>query len=289
MKLSEMRELLDAAGVRLTKALGQNFLHDANQVRRIAQVAELTHQDCVLEIGPGLGPLTEQLLAGGGEVLAIEKDRRLVEILSRRLPNNPKLRLVHEDALAYLERHPTDWSEWKMVSNLPYSVASPLLIQLVRTVRCPKLMVATLQLEVARRIIATPGSSDYGVLSLRLQIRYRPRLAFKIPASCFFPAPEVDSACVTLVRRERCPLAEEEMPSFVRIVHRGFSQRRKMMLKLLRSDWPAERLEEAFARLGLERTIRAEELGVDDLARLTRKLHPAPADTPHRPPRQGPP
>lgn len=272
MKLSEMREVLATADIRLTKSLGQNFLHDGNQLRRIAEAARLGPQDRVLEIGPGLGPLTELLLAHGREVLAIEKDRRLVEVLRRRFAGNPKLQLVHADALAYLERSSADWSEWKMVSNLPFSVASPLLLELARSAQCPRLMVSTVQLEVAQRLAARPGRADYGILSLLIQIRYQPEVTFRIPASCFFPAPDVDSACVTLLRRERFPLEEERIPSFVRIVKRGFSQRRKMMFKLLREDWPAERLEEAFAGLGLERTLRAETLSLDQFVQLTRRL-----------------
>src|SRR5690349_8420998 len=165
MKLTEMRELLAKRDIQLTKSLGQNFLHDLNQLRRIVAAAKLTPADKVLEIGPGLGPLTELLLAGAGEVLAIEKDARLVEILRdrfktdegdeagdrvRELPpkttdTKPRLNLLHADALEYLRREPRDWHDWKLVSNLPYSVASPLLVELAQTGRPPKRIVATLQ------------------------------------------------------------------------------------------------------------------------------------------------
>src|SRR5438094_2544134 len=123
MKLSEMKQFLAAGELRLTKSLGQNFLHDANQLRRIAAAADLKKSDKVLEIGPGLGPLTELLVQQAGEVLAIEKDARLVEALRKRFDLN----LIHDDALDYLRRHPRDWSEWKLVANLPFSVASPIL------------------------------------------------------------------------------------------------------------------------------------------------------------------
>ncbi|HXR04788.1 MAG TPA: rRNA adenine N-6-methyltransferase family protein, partial [Verrucomicrobiae bacterium] len=167
MKLSEMRELLAARGIQLTKSLGQNFLHDANQLRRIVKAAELTKVDKVLEIGPGLGPLTELLLQNAGEVLAIEKDARLVELLRERFkPLTPalsppsgervsartgegKLKLLHADALEFLKHEPRDWSGWKLVANLPYSVASPILVELACGARAPKKIAATLQLEVA--------------------------------------------------------------------------------------------------------------------------------------------
>src|SRR5687767_6136377 len=127
MRLSEMRQLLVEQGIQLTKSLGQNFLHDANQLRRIVAAAELTSRDKVLEIGPGLGPLTQALLESAGEVLAIEKDARLVELLRKRFAKAKNLRLIHDDALAFLKREKRDWHDWKLVANLPYSVGSPII------------------------------------------------------------------------------------------------------------------------------------------------------------------
>ena len=126
MKLSEIREVLAQRGIQLTKSLGQNFLHDGNQLRRIADAAQITAADRILEIGPGLGPLTELLVASAGEVLAIEMDRRLLEFLRERFVAAKNLLLVHEDALDYLRREKRDWSDWKLVSNLPYSERSSL-------------------------------------------------------------------------------------------------------------------------------------------------------------------
>src|SRR5579862_1908502 len=168
MKLSEMRELLATRGIQLTKSLGQNFLHDGNQLRRIIEAAELSKADKILEIGPGLGPLTELLLENAGEVLAIEKDARLVEFLRERFGHsklktqNLTFNLLHADALAFLKRERRDWNEWKLVANLPYSVASPILVELAQGARAPRKIVATLQLEVARRLMAGAGDKDYG-------------------------------------------------------------------------------------------------------------------------------
>src|ERR1700743_1851772 len=117
MKLSEMRELLAREGIQLTKSLGQNFLHDGNQLRRIIDAAELSKADKVLEIGPGLGPLTELLVKNTGEVLAIEKDVRLVEVLNQRFKGTPGFKLLHDDALEFLKRERRDWREWKLVAN----------------------------------------------------------------------------------------------------------------------------------------------------------------------------
>ena len=288
-----MRELLAARGIRLTKSLGQNFLHDGNQLRRIVKAAELKKTDKVLEIGPGLGPLTELLLENSHEVLAIEMDARLVEFLREqfpsvsegrvpRAPNSPtakdqglaefappKFTLLHDDALEFLKRKPRDWHDWKLVANLPYSVASPILVELAQTPQRPERMVATLQLEVARRLMAKGGDEDYGVLTLLVQLNYEPREWFKIPAGCFFPAPDVDSACVVLIRRAQPLLPENQHAAFVKIVKRAFSQRRKMMLKLLREDWPVEKLAGAFAALKISPQERAEKLNLELFVALT--------------------
>jgi 16S rRNA (adenine1518-N6/adenine1519-N6)-dimethyltransferase len=272
--LSEMRRLLDEHEIRLTKSLGQNFLHDANQLHRIVQAAQLTAADHVLEIGPGLGPLTEALLAQGVKVLAIEKDRRLVEVLRDRLAGSVSgLELVHADALAYLRVPGRDWRGWKLVANLPYAVASPILVELAMSACGPDRMVVTVQREVARRLAATAGQHDYGLLTLLVQVHYEASSFFKVPATCFFPVPDVDSACITLRRRHAPLVSASSLPAYERIVKRAFSQRRKMMLKLLRADWPARPLESSFAALGLAPSIRAEAVTVEQFAALTERLH----------------
>ncbi len=296
MNLTEMRSLLAKRDIQLTKSLGQNFLHDGNQLRRIAEAAEIQPADKILEIGPGLGPLTELLLEKAGEVLAIEMDVRLVEFLCERFgteEQNPNLltdslaggpekpaapeqggafHLLHDDALAFLKREPRDWSDWKLVANLPYSVASPILVELAAGVRAPKMVVATLQLEVARRLMAQADDDDYGILTLLVQLDFAPKSFFKIPPECFFPSPDVDSACVILERRARPLLPENLRASFVKIVKRAFSQRRKMMLKLLKQDWLKEKLDAAFAELKISPQERAEKLSLEQFVALTEKL-----------------
>lgn len=272
MKLSEMRELLAAEGIQLTKSLGQNFLHDANQLRRIVDAAELTASDKVLEIGPGLGPLTERLLASAESVLAIEKDRRLIELLRRHFAGAKNLELVHDDALEYLRRENADWRDWKLVANLPYSVASPILVELAQADCPPKSMTATLQLEVVQRLTASVGSADYGILTLLVQAHYEPAGFFKIPPGSFFPEPDVDSACVTLQRRKETLVPRHTKEVFVRIVKRSFSQRRKMMFKLLRTDWPVERLREVFRAANIPEQARAEQASLQQFAELAAAL-----------------
>jgi 16S rRNA (adenine1518-N6/adenine1519-N6)-dimethyltransferase len=310
MNLTEMKQLLAAHDIHLTKSLGQNFLHDANQLRRIVAAAALEKSDRVLEIGPGLGPLTELLEQQVGEVLAIEKDAKLVAVCRERFiigqafrppeetGDTPALlRLVHDDALDYVSREARDWSEWKLVANLPYSVASPILVEMAaggrassraqmplkdgghkdvrppeHTGRGPQRMVTTLQIEVAKRLLAEPGTRQYGVLTLLVRLDYEPEGWFRIPAGCFFPEPDVDSACVCLVRRAQPLLPPALRGTFVSLVKRSFSQRRKMMLKLLKQDWPGPSLAAEFERLKLPPRIRAEEVSLEQFAQLAQGL-----------------
>jgi 16S rRNA (adenine1518-N6/adenine1519-N6)-dimethyltransferase len=158
------------------------------------------------------------------------------------------------------------------VANLPYSVASTIFVELAQSPQRLERMVATLQLEVAHRLMARAGDEDYGVLTLLLQLDYELRDWFKIPASCFFPAPDVDSACVVLIRRAEPLLPESQRATFVKIVKRAFSQRRKMMLKLLREDWPAEKLTPAFEELNISSQERAEKLCLEQFVALTGRL-----------------
>lgn len=272
MHLSAMRELLTAEGVRLTRSLGQNFLHDANQLRRIVAAAELPADARVLEIGPGLGPLTERLLAAGARVLALEADARMVRLLTRRLGQPAGLELIHTDALGWLRDNPRDWSGWRVVANLPYSVGSPLVVELARAPVPPDRLVVTLQREVVDRLRAGADTAEYGLLTLLVQVVYAPGAWFKIPGACFFPAPDVESACVTLDRRVPPLVSQDELHAFDRLVKLGFSQRRKMMAKLLRAVWSDAAVAAGCAAAGLSPTVRAEAVPLDPFIRLLRAL-----------------
>ena len=186
--------------------------------------------------------------------------------------HTPRFELRHDDAWEFIKCGKRDWTDWKLVANLPYSVASPILVELAQSPPRPKRMTVTLQLEVAMRMMAQADDDDYGVLTLLIQLDYEPRDWFKIPASCFFPSPDVDSACVTLVRREKPWLPEEQRGAFVKIVKRAFSQRRKMMLKLLKTEWSLEKLQQAFAELNISPQERAEKLSLEQFVELTKLI-----------------
>lgn len=278
MNLGEMRALLAAENLRLTRSLGQNFLHDGNQLRRIVALAGVTDGDRVLEIGPGLGPLTEHLLAAGAQVRAVEKDARLIPLLRRRLAGFDRLEVIAADALDWLSQpdeqtgSARDWSEWKVVANLPYSVGSPILVDLAEALRPPRSMTVTLQAEVVDRLRARAGTREFGVLTLLLARTFEASAAFRIPASCFFPAPDVESACVRLDRRPR-PLADGPVAETYRsVVKKVFTQRRKQLRKLLRADWPEEPLTQAWTALSLPADVRPEVLTPEQFAHLARIL-----------------
>ncbi len=274
MTLSAIKALLREHDIQLTRSLGQSFMHDENQIARIADLAEVGAEDNVLEIGPGLGPLTEVLLNRAKSVLAIEVDARLVEILKVRFADRKGFGLIHTDALEYVRQGGGDWRDWKLVANLPYSVGTPILVDLAAPETGPRSMTVTLQKEVVDRIIAQPGKKAYSLLSLLLNATYEVQSDFLIPAGCFFPPPAVDSACVRLNRRET-PLVDATLyPTYVKVVKRGFSQRRKMMLKLLKQDWTPEKLTLAYEAAGCDAKVRAEALTIEQFVQLAKSLAP---------------
>ena len=272
MTLSEIRKLLNDEDIMLTKSLGQTFMHDQNQLRKIVALAKLAPDDSVIEIGPGLGPLTELLLEAVGQVTAIETDRRLIKLLEKQFAKRKNLTLQHADAMKIVRKTEFDWSEHKLVANLPYSIASPLLIDLAASAGRPSAMIVTLQLEVGRRMVARPGSREYGVLALLIGLHYAAGEWFTIPRGAFYPEPNVDSGCIELLRRETQLLPPEQCPVFKKIVKRVFGERRKKMMKLLNRDWPEAAVAEAFDALGLDEKIRAERVTLEQFTELTQRL-----------------
>ena len=275
MTLGDIRALLAAHDLRLTRSLGQNFLHDGNQLRRIVALASLPASAPVLEIGPGLGPLTEGLLDAGHPVLAIEKDARLIPLLTQRLAAKPGLEVLHADALEWLQTQPRPWSGWHLVANLPYSVGSPILVELAHAPVPPDSLTVTLQAEVVDRLRAAPGTSEYGVLTLLLAEVYQPGASFKIPASCFFPPPDVGSACIRLARRATALVSGNAAAVYRRLVKSGFSQRRKRLRKVLGLDCPTPALDAAWEELGLHADVRPEDVSPEQFAGLARRVDQA--------------
>jgi len=260
MKLSEIDATLRKIRVSPVKTLGQNFLHDRNLARWIVEKANLSPDDYVVEIGPGLGALTEFILESGARVLALEKDQRLADFLRDRFGNS-RLEIVHGDALDFDVRQLFTERRVKLLGNLPYYIASQLLLKFTRNPTRISLWLLMLQKEMARRISARPGTADYGALSLVLQLQYRVEFLRSVPASVFVPAPDVESAFVQITSRRPDELPPHDPETFFKLVRRGFSQRRKQLRNLLRPEIPD--WDEAAKTVGFDPRARAEELSLE--------------------------
>ncbi|NOT21348.1 MAG: ribosomal RNA small subunit methyltransferase A [Nitrospiraceae bacterium] len=253
------------------KRLGQNFLIDPNIVRKIVSLAGLASSDYVLEIGPGRGILTEALSRAAGRVTAVEVDPRLHTYLETRQAELPNVELVCEDALTYpVEILPMGTV---VVANLPYYISTPLLFRLLdQRDRFPR-MVLMLQNEVADRLVAKPGGSDYGVLSVMAQYAAEITKAFRVSAQCFRPRPDVGSAVVLLRTKTRRALSSEEEPKFAALVKASFAHRRKTLVNSLKDEgYDQKSVTEALNSLNLSLPARAEILSVAQLIELTRRI-----------------
>lgn len=253
------------------KRLGQNFLIDPNIVRKIVALADLSPSDHVLEIGPGRGVLTEVLSHAAGRVTAVELDPRLHAYLETRQAEFPNVELVCDDALAYpVERLPLGTV---VVANLPYYISTPLLFRLLdQRGRFPRL-VLMLQNEVADRLVAQPGGSDYGVLSVMAQYAADIAKSFRVSAHCFRPRPDVGSAVVLLRANEDRRLDPQEEAAFRAVVKAAFAHRRKTLINSLRDEgFEIRRVAETLERLEIGPTRRAETLSVEDFLRFAAAL-----------------
>ena len=271
MKLSEIPVILQEIGVSPVKKLGQNFLHDQNLARWIVDQAELTSDDYVVEIGPGLGALTEVMLEKGARVLALEKDTRLANFLRARL-QHPRLELRNVDALDFDVRALYCERRVKVIGNLPYNVSSPLLTKFVDYPSPISLWLFTLQKEVAARLSAAPSTHDYGALTLRVQLHHRVELLRTIPASVFIPQPEVASALVRISPRDPLELPPCDDQLLMSLVRSSFSQRRKQLQNALGTH--ALNWERAAAKLGVDAKARAEELSLEQWIALANEIAP---------------
>ena len=277
MKLSEIDATLREIRVSPVKTLGQNFLHDRNLARWIVEKAELSADDYVVEIGPGLGALTEFILESGARVLAIEKDQRLAEFLRTRFSDS-RLEIVHGDALDFDLRPLFAEPRVKLLGNLPYYIASQLLLKFTKYPSPISLWLLMLQKEMARRISAAPGTSDYGALTLAIQLQYRVEFLRTVAASVFLPAPDVDSAFVRITPRLADELPPHDPETFFRLVRQGFSQRRKQLRNLLREEIPG--WEEAAGAVGFDPRARAEELSLAQWIALSERSRVDLTETP---------
>lgn len=271
MNLTEINATLREIQVSPVRSLGQNFLHDQNLARWIVQQADVGNGDYVVEIGPGLGALTEVMLANGARVLALEKDARLANFLREHFASK-KVEIRHQDALDFDVRDLYTEPHAKFIGNLPYYISSQLLLQFLEWPSAISLWLCMLQKEMAARLSAQPKTKDYGALTLLVQLHYRVEYLRTIRASVFIPRPEVDSAIIRILPRTPEELTPCDPEVFTRLVRLGFSQRRKQLGKLLRGevrDWTT-----ACAELGVKAEARAEELSLEQWIVLTNLVRP---------------
>jgi 16S rRNA (adenine1518-N6/adenine1519-N6)-dimethyltransferase len=267
---AEVRDLAELLGLTPTKRLGQNFVVDANTVRRIVQTAGVTDADTVLEVGPGLGSLTLGLLATGASVLAVEIDARLAEQLPvtvEQLRPGAKLTVLTADALTVTEL-PAEPNA--LVANLPYNVSVPVILHLLEHVPSLRTGLVMVQAEVGQRIAAPPGSRVYGAPSVKAAWYGAWRAAGQVSRQVFWPVPNVDSILVGFERRPSPLGTEEERRSTFAIVDAAFGQRRKMLRQALAGVFGG-RASEVLASAGVDPTARGEQLSVEDFLAVARK------------------
>lgn len=270
-KPSVIAELLKTHRIKVRKSWGQNFLINSSAVKSMVAAAELSGTETVLEVGPGLGVMTAPLLAQANKVVAVEIDPLLCRYLRHRFTQS-SFYLVEGDALVqnYKSLVP---GPYLVVANLPYYITSPFLIKLLEEGHPPQVAIILVQQEVAKRLTAIPGTSDYASISVLVQYHCQTEIIVKLGPGNFFPPPQVDSATVKLTWRPPPILPKDERLMF-RIVRTAFSQRRKMLRGLLARalNLDPEVVAEAMARMGLDTKARGETLSVGDFITLSDRL-----------------
>ena len=263
-------ELVKKYNFKFSKSLGQNFLIDDSVPRDIVAGAEVDSEDLVIEIGPGVGTLTAQLLKKAKKVVAIELDNDLIPILEQELGDNPNFTLIHNDALK------VDFNEVigeeksvKLVANLPYYVTTPIIVKLLKDGYNFKSLTIMIQKEVAERMNAEPGNKDYGALSLLVQYYCNTSIVRKVPPAWFIPRPKVDSIVIRLDKLSEAKVKVDNEKLFFDIIRNSFNMRRKTLWNGVKSIGPAkEKLELAFEKAGVDPKRRGETLSIQEFANL---------------------
>lgn len=272
-------EILRKYQFRMQKKYGQNFLIDANILAKIVEAAQITEEDCVLEIGPGIGTMTQYLAEAAGQVIAVEIDRGLIPILEETLSPYDNVTVLCEDILkvdlAALEEK-SGGRPIKVVANLPYYITTPIIMALFES-RMPLASITVMvQSEVADRMQTGPGSKDYGALSLAVQYYAKPETVAKVPASCFLPRPNVDSTVVRLTRYEEPPVEADDEAFLFAVIRASFNQRRKTLVNGLVNAGglgvTRGQVETVLEEMGLSPVVRGETFTLERFAELSNRL-----------------
>ena len=271
-------EVLQKYNFNFQKKFGQNFLIDPHVLDKIIGAAEITKDDCVLEIGPGIGTMTQYLAENAREVIAVEIDKNLIPILEDTLSSYNNVTVINEDILkvdiAKIVEEKNGGKPIKVVANLPYYITTPIIMGLFESHVPLKSITIMVQKEVADRMKVGPGTKDYGALSLAVQYYAKPEIVANVPPNCFIPRPNVGSAVIKLTRYEEPPVQVENERRMFAIIRASFNQRRKTLVNGLVNGGIAKKEEvmEALERMELSSSVRGEALSLEEFAKLSNIL-----------------
>ena len=269
--ISATRHILKAFDLRASKKLGQNFLIDSGVVQKIVDAAEISAGDEVLEIGPGIGTLTQGLLEAGAKVTAVELDKKLPAVLAETLAGYENFKLIQGDILK-VDVEKIMLPNFKVVANLPYYITTQILLTLLEKKLPVTKIVTMVQKEVAERMTAAPNSKIYGAMTVAVQFRADVKIAFEVPPSAFLPRPEVTSA-VVVCDVKKSPFKVNDENFFIKVVRAAFGQRRKTLLNsLMGAGFLRENILSALEVANISSNIRAENLSIEDFANLANSL-----------------
>lgn len=278
--INDIKALLGRHGFHFSKSMGQNFLIESWVPHDIAESAKLDDNCGVMEIGPGIGPLTQQLAMRAKKVASIELDRDLLPILEETMAPYPNVEIIPGDAMKLnfneLTSEKFEGLDVKACANLPYNITTPIITKMLEA-KCFSTITVMIQREVAKRICAMPGDPDCGAFSLFCQYHAECELLFEVPPECFIPAPKVTSAVIRLTPRSAPPVDVDENALFT-VIKAAYAQRRKTLLNGLTAAYgnrfSKEELRQFIVDCGLPETVRGERLSLEDFASLSKSLHP---------------
>lgn len=281
-------EIIRKYGFNFQKKFGQNFLIDANILEKIIDSAEITKEDCVIEIGPGIGTMTQYLAEHAGWVVAVEIDKNLIPILKETLSEYDNVTIINEDILKVdigkLAQEKNEGRPIKVVANLPYYITTPIIMGLFESHVPLSSITVMVQKEVADRMQVGPGTKDYGALSLAVQYYARPEIIVNVPPTCFMPRPNVGSAVIRLIRFEEPPVQVESEKKLFSIIKAAFNQRRKTLANALVNSSSLvdkkgnalkvtrQEVYDVLDKMGISQTIRGEALTLEQFAELSNLL-----------------
>lgn len=274
------KEVINKYSFAFQKKFGQNFLIDSNVLENIVEAAGITKDDFVLEIGPGIGTMTQYLCESARQVLAVEIDKMLIPILEDTLSEYDNVEVINQDVLKVdiksLVEEKNNGRPIKVVANLPYYITTPIIMGLFENKVPIESITIMVQKEVADRMQTGPGSKDYGALSLAVQYYAEAKVMLNVSATCFMPRPNVDSAVIKLTRHQESPVEVKDESLMFRIIRASFNQRRKTLVNGLKNsselDFSKEEITEAIKSIGKEENIRGEKLTLEEFAKLSNAL-----------------